>query len=251
MDVRSEMLEIQLQACGSKMEDDLGCFVATSRHSLSVAFRMTYSTYLRNGFVQPNRWGLRILPQQLLDTSWVLLAARELRPIGTLTLIEDGAQGLPIESLYSSEMRALQRQAECVAELTCLATDSTAGTQNTAVLRHLLRSAIALADQRGIDCLTICVHPRHAQFYRRRLGFREFGPLRRCPWVCNQSAVAMNLWLRMPGDATDQQAVPTGHPPIRVPNATSAASIAERAYFYQFLDEVSPLPSSNRRAAAA
>jgi hypothetical protein len=44
---------------------------------------------------------------------------------------------------------------------------------------------------RGVDDLLIAVHPRHAKFYERYLGFESIGPLRSYRAVCGQPAVAM------------------------------------------------------------
>lgn len=155
------------------------------------AFGLIYRAYLRDGLTQPNSLGLRYLPHQLSDDSSVFLGTRDDRVVGTLTFIEDGVLGLPIESLYGPELTRLRRVDRRVAELSCLALEETETIRCFAVLRGLLCSALALARLRQVELLTVCVHPRNASFYKRRLKFTQFGPLRYCPWVCGQPAIAM------------------------------------------------------------
>lgn len=181
----------------------LRCFAARSRRDLGDAFQIVYDRYIRDGLAERNHFGLRILPHQLLDTSWVLLSKRAHVALGTLTLIEDGAMGLPIEQLYPAEIWRLRRQQLRIAELACFALlDQSAG-DSLGVLRALLQLACEIGFSRGVDELVICIHPKRARFYRRRLGFEEIGPIRGCPWVRDQPAVAMKLTLQAGSQATN------------------------------------------------
>jgi hypothetical protein len=225
----------------------LRCCIARRRECLLAAFRLIYDTYLLAGLVPPNRMGLRILPQQLLETSWILLAKCDRDIIGTLSVVEDGELGLPCESIYPEELARLRRQATHLAELTCLANRQVAGTQR-APLRLLLRSAIQLAVWRKVDCLTVCVHPRHLRFYERRLGFTELGPLRRYPRVRNQPAVAMCRSLDLTNHAA---AIEDGGRRGSFSGLLGPASRACREYFWHLLDETSPNSQPYIRRLAA
>jgi N-acyl amino acid synthase FeeM len=181
----------------------LQCVAARRRPELKAAFQLVYDRYYRDGLATWNRFGLRILPHQLLDSSWVLLAKRARACLGTLSLIEDGAMGLPLEQLYPAEIWQLRRRQTRVAELACFALQDQSPAESMTVLRALLQSACEIAFRRQIDALVICVHPRRVAFYNRRLGFDELGPLRICPWVCDQPAVAMKLTLQAGSRTTD------------------------------------------------
>jgi hypothetical protein len=213
---------------------------------------MIYRTYLETGLVQRNRIGLRILPHQLLETSWVLGAWREARLAGTLTVIEDGELGLPIAQLYPAEVGQLRRRGLRVAELGCLALDQRAGRDSRTVLRSLLEAATHLSVMRRIDCLAICVHPRHASVYRRRLGFHELGGIRRCPWACHRPAVGLTLML----GSADLAEAPLNwelEPPAVgwADNDLQSSPLDCREYFQRLLDEASPMTWPVRRAAVA
>jgi hypothetical protein len=169
----------------------LPCSTANDRESFLLAFRLIYRAYLRDGLTQPNSLGLRYTPHQLSDDSSVFMVRRDDRVVGTLTFIEDGELGLPIESLYGAEISRLRRREARVAELSCLALEDTETMRCFSVLRGLLRAALELAKLRQVELLTVCIHPRNLSFYERRLKFTQFGPLRYCPWVCDQPAIAM------------------------------------------------------------
>jgi hypothetical protein len=230
---------------------DCRCSVARRRKELRSAFRLVYDRYCESGLLETNRLRLRILPHQLLDTSWVLLATRGTDAVGTLSLIEDGELGLPVESLYPAGLLRSCRRRARFAELACFAACGLRD-HGMRVLRTLLDLAIRLACRREITELAICVHPRHANFYRRRLGFREFGPPRRCPWVHGQPAVAMILSLR----AGNQTSIPLLMPQRESASAAIVSGLnrlpaADRAYFQRLLDETSPIAWPNRLAFAA
>lgn len=228
------------------------CSIATDNQRLRSAFQLIYKTYLRDGLARSNRFGLRILPHQLLDTSWVLLATLNHRVVGTLSVIEDGTLGLPIESLYPMELAALRGRGRRVAELMCLATERLTATEYYPVLRGLLWSAVQLTVRQRVDCLTICVHPRYARFYRQRLSFAEFGPLQRCSWVCGGPAVAMSRNLdRSDGPPTLSAWPICGSATCSLDLNASPPRRDERDCFWRLLGEVSPIEWPEKRAAAA
>lgn len=233
-----------------KLSKLLECVAARRRTDLELAFRLIYERYRDEGLANWNPRGLRILPHQLLDTTWVLLARRRRELFGTLSLIEDGAMGLPIEKLYPAEIWRLRRAEKRVAELACFALADGAARESMTVLRSLLRTACAIAADRGIDELVICVHPRRASFYEKRLGFAEMGPTRACPWVCGQPAVA----LRLAVDSTSQAAAVIARTSDSIvetfPNAMPRElRRSDRAYFLRLLDSELATPVPSRIAA--
>jgi hypothetical protein len=219
---------------------------------LKAAFGLTYEQYLRNGLVRPNRLELRILPHQLLETSSVLVATQGGHVVGTLSVIEDGELGLPVKSLDATDVTRLCRSGRRVAEVTCLAMRQIARVQSMSVLRLLFASAIQLAERQRIDYLIICVHPRHATFYERRMAFNSLGPTQCCPWVRDQPAVVMCRRLGSPSAANSpghfslfgSSFYPTDEEPDR-------ASRTCREYFWRMLDEASPVPWPGRLGVAA
>jgi len=226
----------------------LPCTIANDRDGFLSAFRLIYRAYLRDGLAQPNSLGLRYLPHQLLDDSSVFIVTRDDRVVGTLTLIENGELGLPIESLYGPEINRLRRQDGRVAELSCLALEETETVRCFSVLRGLLRAALELAKDRQIELLTVCIHPRNARFYERRLKFTQFGQLRYCPWVCDHPAIAMFRRLSTSTVRHDD----ISHDVIRLSEVKRQRARHQiREYFSQWADEGAPLSSEHWQATSA
>jgi hypothetical protein len=185
-----------------------------------------------------------------LETSWVLLAKRGRSCIGTLSLIEDGAMGLPMEQLYPAEIWQMRRQQLRVAELACFASLDHSSSQSMAVLRAVLQAACEIACRRQIEQLVICVHPRRATFYERRLGFEEFGPLRCCPWVCDQPAIALRLNLRTTRNEIVALALRQScSAPALADSESTPLRRVDRAYFRRLLDETTSSAGPCRAAA--
>jgi hypothetical protein len=243
---------VRAQGRPSRFADrELRCVCVRHPQSLLAAFRLIHERYVGDGLMRRNRLGVRILPHQLLDTTWVLVAEREGEVVGTLSVVGEGELGLPIESICATELTRLRRGGRRVAELSCLATKYVAGTKAIAVLRMLLRSALRVAADEQLDELAICVHPRHADFYEHRLGFRVMGGAQSCPWVCGRPAVAMSLNVSAASSSSAWAMSAGGRSHCRLDTEPSPSRIDGRAYFRRFLAEASPFPLPDRRAAAA
>lgn len=122
-----------------------------------------------------------------------LLASENGDVFGTVTLGLDGDAGILAETLYPDEIAALRRQGARLCELTRLAMDTRHNSREVlGALLHLVYIHGRLI-HRATD-VVIEVHPRHASFYRRMLGFRIIGSERTCPRV-DAPAVLMHLEL--------------------------------------------------------
>jgi hypothetical protein len=170
---------------------------------LEFAFRCVYKAYLDAGLIEPNGLGLRVTPHQLLPTSEILAAVLRQEVISTLTLVQDGALGLPAESLYEDEVQQRRLAGLTLAEVTCLADRRKDFRRRFRVLFRLMCLVIQTAAQRGVDELLIAVHPRHAAFYQRRFGFHVIADVKEYALVRNNLALLLSLDLNL---------LPTQHP---------------------------------------
>lgn len=127
-----------------------------------------------------------------------LMAFQEEKVIGTLTLGMD-SRALLAEELYKTEIESLRAAGRKVCELTKLAVDQTHSSKR--VLASLFHIAYIYGRiMQGFTDVVIEVNPRHVAFYKRMLGFEEFGSERLCARV-NAPAVLLRLEL----DYVDQQ----------------------------------------------
>ena len=111
--------------------------------------------------------------------------------VATLTLCLDVGAGLLADTLYRDEINAARIAGSRVCEITRLAMDPEHSSHETlAGMMQILYVVARLTHQ--VTDVFIEVHPRHAGFYRRLLGYRTAGPERICPRV-GAPAVLMHL----------------------------------------------------------
>lgn len=212
--------------------------VASTQAEREEAFRLLYRAYRRAELVVPNRHGLRVTPYHLLPTTHVFVARYGCNVISTVTLVEDGRLGLPMEEIYGPEVVELRQRGLHMAEVTSLADRRRDLHRFLPVFTRLGRLLVQFARNQRVDRLLIAVHPRHMRFYQSYMAFEPIGPARQYPSVQNQPAVAMSLDFkgiesRRPAcynmffgqEIPEQQLQPHPIPP------------KEQAYFRHFVEE--------------
>jgi len=115
---------------------------------------------------------------------------------GTISVGLDSRDGLFVDELYRAEANRLRRDSRHLCEFTKLAVEN--GLRSRPLLAALFHLAFIYA-RRIYKCtdLLIEVNPRHVSFYRRMLGFEQFGQQRLDPRV-NAPAVLLRLPLAHP-----------------------------------------------------
>jgi hypothetical protein len=184
--------------------------VARELDEVLAAWRMVYEVYVGAGLIHPNSYGIHTTPQTLSSCSAVFHSSSAHGVESTLTAVVDGSLGLPMDSVYKAELDTLRRQGRRVTEygmfahcrqLASLRQDSECeGCSSTeypasrvqASMIHLMRLAFYFALTRNSTDMIIGVHPRHARFYSRAFGFRQFGPVRTCPAVNHRPVVLLH-----------------------------------------------------------
>jgi len=129
-----------------------------------------------------------------------VLVFMEEKIVGTTTLGLDGPSGLMADSVYKDEIDILRAEGHAVCELTKLAIDdeNVDSKHIVAVLFHLCK--IYGQNIHHATDFIIEINPRHASFYKKLLGFEDFGSEKICPRV-NAPAVL----LRLPLHHADEQ----------------------------------------------
>lgn len=176
------------------------CWIASCQADREAAFRLIYDSYVEAGLSARNAHGMRVTPYHLLPTTTIFSASLSDRPadnpVATVTLVVDGELGLPMESVYPQEIGERLARGLRLAEVSCLAErrcegQRFQGREFFAVFCQLNRLMIQFARQQGVDQVLVAVHPRHARFYTRYMGFEEIGGLAAYPSVQNRPAVAL------------------------------------------------------------
>ena len=160
------------------------------------AFQIIHASYAQRGFILPNRAGIWMNRHHLLANSRVFLVRKAKQLRATLTLVEDGPLGLPMETLFRKEVRQCREENGLVAEATCLARALPESSGGPKIVNHLMGVVAQAARRSKINQILITVHPRHAEYYIRLAGFRPLGPS--LPYNAVRGHLAMPLALHLP-----------------------------------------------------
>lgn len=164
--------------------------IAKTKEEKLAALKLLYQAYLRVGLVQESSSGLRVTPYHLNPQARIFIATNDSNEvIYTMSFIPDSPLGLPLEQIYRREVETFRLMGRKISEIGCLA-----GKQlDLASFMDLCAFVFLFGLNSGVDHYLIAVHPKHARFYERFWGFRQFAPMREYPYVQNFPAVALEL----------------------------------------------------------
>ena len=86
-----------------KNRKDVPIRLAESVEDMTSAFKRLHNQYKLKGYQEQNEHGQRVIPANLLPTSYTFLSEDQGTTNGTVTLIEDGVAGLPADEMYKSD----------------------------------------------------------------------------------------------------------------------------------------------------
>ena len=168
-------------------EDEFKIRLASSDERAQQASFLVRKRYAEVGYVAAGGAGARRCPAEI-----TLLSYLNEQVVGTLTVGMDVGQGLYADELYQAEIDRLRAEGRKVAEFTKLAVDTKrASKQVLASLFHI--AYIHLRRIWRYTDMVIEVNPDHVEFYKKMLGFVDFGPQLHCARV---NAPAVLLWLQ-------------------------------------------------------
>jgi len=165
--------------------------LAQSKRSFKSACLLVQHMYLQKGYVIPS---IQKLPDHI-----TLTASQDGAEAGTITLGIDTGNGLQADVNYKQEVDSLRAEGRHICELTKFAVEQTLGSKP--ILAALFHIAYIYAGvlQKQTD-VVIEVTPRHAQFYKRMLGFEQLGSER-----LNSRVNTTGVLLRLEIEYVDRQ----------------------------------------------
>lgn len=155
------------------------------------AYQLVYESYLESGLGTTNRHEMRVTPYHLRPSTQIFVGTEDREVMSTVTLVQDDGGGLPLEAMYPLEIARLRAQGVALAEVSCLADRRKDPRRFLPEFCKLMRVMAQFAKGQGVDQLLVAVHPRHARFYARYLGFEQVGGLTNCGYVQDRPALAM------------------------------------------------------------
>lgn len=174
----------------------LSFLVARTLRDVEEAWGLVYQAYRRDKLIDANRHEIHTTRQAVGPRTAVILAS--LGPVltGTLSVYADGTEGLPLDSVYPAEIDALRQAGRRIVEVGLFADRREQMNRAADGLFELMRFTYYFAIEMKADDGIIGVHPRHAPFYMRLLGFDKIGPVRAYPTVCDRAVVLLRIPIR-------------------------------------------------------
>jgi hypothetical protein len=182
------------------------CFdVAESVARVEQAWELVYKSYLREGLIDPNAARIHCVPEAIGPNTAVVQGRLGELAISTLSAYLDGPLGLPLDSVYPDELKALRDQGKVLMEYGLFADRREHLFRSTDSLLELMRFATYFGVHLGVTDAIVGVHPHHVKFYTRLLAFDVIGPERNYSLVKEHPVIL----LRMDWHAK----IKLGHPP--------------------------------------
>jgi hypothetical protein len=176
---------------------DIRVKIASNRAEWEQAFRLAAASYRARGYEAANEGTVRFTPYHTLPDTKVFVATHDGQVVATLTYVPDNTLlGLPLESIFMSEIHQLRRSGRRLAEAISLADDHLKLREFAQVFSSLIKLAMQYHASRRGDTWVIAVNPRHRCFYTKVMGFVPLGSCRDYPLV--QGAPAEAFMLDMP-----------------------------------------------------
>jgi len=169
---------------------DIRVKIASARAEWRDAFQLVSSNYQARGYEEPFASKVRFTPYHALPDVVTLVAMLEGRVVATFSMVPDNTLlGLPLESIYGDEIRALRRARRRVVEVTSFAADKDLRLREfRQVFVALIKLGMHYHLSQGGDTWVITVNPRHRDFYTKAMGFVPLGPPRTYSSVQNHPA---------------------------------------------------------------
>ncbi len=159
--------------------DSLAFRQAESTNELEKAFSLVYASYQQKGFIpEPKEHGMFFSIYSLLPgTIHVMIRENQKKVISNLSAIpSSGTFGLPMDSIYKSELDRLRSRGRKVVELSALATSKKHRMHN--IFLYQIQALYWYFIYNGVDDICVTVNPRHKGYYMRMFPFEELGPVR-------------------------------------------------------------------------
>lgn len=172
------------------------CRVLTDSSEKESAAGIVYKKYKAEGYLHEEGESSNVISSFLRKDSsdtFGVFAGGEM--YGTLSLIFDTKNGLPMDSIYKNEVDTLREKKYVLGEIVQFALDKELASKHLSRLEVPMSSLplfgylLSQAEKNKIDHLCISVNPKHVSFYSL-IGFETFGEVKHYESV-DAPAVAM------------------------------------------------------------
>jgi len=169
--------------------------IARTSHLQGIARDLVTRMYAREGYIED---GVAMSPLSSYigkAHTTTLISFREAVPVGTVSIVVDCADPLPMDTLFLSELRVLRTQGARLGEVCQFAIDHEDGYIDPSVSITLFGHTLRTLSDAGCTHAVCVVNPRHAAFYQS-LGGERLGEEKAYPGVNGAPAQAYVVDLR-------------------------------------------------------
>jgi len=163
------------------------------------AYRLVYKEYLARGYCTQNPSQMHYNFYCILPDSRTFVIEKSGVIVGTVSLFCDSPCGLPLESLYPTEVAKFRVEGRRLAEVGLLALDSRIFHRNCfsltevrkmSALFRLFKLLLDYSCSSNVTDLLIAVHPKHQALYEY-MKFEPFGEVKSYAVACGNPALPM------------------------------------------------------------
>lgn len=175
------------------------------------AWEIVYDAYRRLKLIAPNPWGVHCTPHAFTNDTAVIRGCLQGRCVTTLTAyLDDPEHGLPLDAVYPDTLAQLRERGCDLIELGLLADRRADIRRPRSSLMELIRWATCFGLIHGARQAIIGVHPHHAKFYAKCLGFQIVGKEKNYSQVNGAPVVPLLMDWQQQVEQPDQTKIPRG-----------------------------------------
>ena len=150
--------------------------VAKTTDEVMQAWGLVYNAYRRLGLIAPNPWAVHTNNHALTNDTAVIRGRLDGQCVTTITgYLDHPDHGLPLDDAYPDEINRLRDRGCNLIEVGLFADRRESHKRSRAALLDLMRWATYFGLTSGARQVVIGVHPHHAKFYAKCLGFEIIG----------------------------------------------------------------------------
>lgn len=178
---------------GSLPDSGLEFSVATQVAEVVEAWELVHAEYIRARLIDPSPHRVHTHSEAVHPGTAVIVGKIRSLVVSTMSAYVDRPGGLPLDHSCGDAMQGLRRDGHRLVEVGLFADRREKIARSFSALLNLMRQAFFFAMHSGATDIVIGVHPHHADFYRRLLGFVAFAEPTYCQRVNDHPMVPLRL----------------------------------------------------------
>jgi hypothetical protein len=160
------------------------------------AWGLVYESYRHVDIIAPNPHHIHTNQHAASPSAAVFVGELNGQTDTTLTAIHDSEAGLPLDAVYPTELATLRNSGRQLSEIGLFADRRESIGRSLNALLDLIRLAFYYTHRSDATSIVIGVHPHHAGFYQRLLGFEIYGDVRSYAAANGKPVVLLHLPMR-------------------------------------------------------